>query len=81
MIADLRDQTGRWELAIGDRTGQPAGPARLVEMLALLWEGQSRHAGSPNSRRQNQAEAEAAVHLAATIVQWLTAGVLRRRTP
>jgi hypothetical protein len=81
VIADLRNQTARWELVIGDSTGQPAGPERLVEMLSLLWQGQSRHAGAPNSRRQNQAEAEAAVHLAATVVQWFTAGVLRRRTP
>ncbi|WP_161557854.1 hypothetical protein [Micromonospora sicca] len=48
-------------------------------MLALLWKGQSRHAGSPNSRRQSQAEGEAAVHLAATLVQWLAVGVLRRK--
>jgi hypothetical protein len=44
---------------------QPAGPDRLIEMLKLLWQGQSRRGGSPNSRRQTQAEAEAAVHLAA----------------
>lgn len=78
-IRDLRNQTAQWELAIGDATGQPATVARLVELLALLWEGQSRHAGSPNSRRQTQTEAEAAVHLAVTIVQWITNGVLRRK--
>lgn len=79
VINDLRSQATKWELAIGDSTGQPAGPDRLIEMLALLWQGQSRHAGAPNSRRQNQAEGEAAVHLAATLVQWLTSGVLRRK--
>lgn len=81
VIRDLRNQTTQWELTIGDAMGQPAGPGRLVEMLALLWEGQSRHAGAPNSRQQTQAEAEAAVHLAATLVQWLTTGVLHRRLP
>lgn len=79
VIADLGNQNAQWALTISDATGQPAGPDRLVEMLKLLWQGQSRHAGSPNSRRQTQAEAEAAVHLAATLVQWLTSGVLYRR--
>lgn len=79
VIADLGNQSARWALAIGNSAGQPAAPDRLMEMLKLLWQGQSRHAGSPNSRRQTQAEAEAAVHLAATLVQWLTSGVLKRR--
>ncbi|SCL43831.1 hypothetical protein GA0070606_0022 [Micromonospora citrea] len=79
VIRDLRNQESQWELAIGDSTGAPAGIGRLVDMMALLWEGQSRHAGSPNSRRQSQVEGESAVHLAATIVQWLNSGVLRRK--
>ena len=79
IIGDLRNQAARWELAIGDTTGQPAPPDRLIEMLQLLWQGQSRHAGAPNSRRQDQTEAEAAVHLAATLVQWLNSNVLRRK--
>jgi hypothetical protein len=29
--------------------------------------------------RQNQEDAEAALHLAVLLVQWLTAGVLRRK--
>ncbi|WP_203723754.1 hypothetical protein, partial [Actinoplanes teichomyceticus] len=78
VIRDLRNQSSRWRLTIGDRLGQPAEPGRLIEMLALLWEGQSRHAGSPNSRTQTPAEGEAAVHLAATLVQWLGHGVLYR---
>lgn len=79
VIADLRHQTAKWELAIGDSNGQPAAPDRLIEMLQLLWQGQSRHAGAPNSRHQSQAESEATVHLAATVVQWLSSNVLRRK--
>jgi hypothetical protein len=76
VIADLDNQRAQWGLTVCDSTGQPADPGPLIEMLKLLWQGQSRHAGSPNSRRQTPAEAEAAVHLAATLVQWLTSGVL-----
>lgn len=79
VIADLGNQSAQWALVIGDSTGQHAAPDRLVEMLKLLWQGQSRHAGALNSRRQTQAEAEAAVHLAASVVQWLGSGVLYRR--
>lgn len=79
VIRDLRSQRDRWELAIGDGSGNPAPVDRLVEMLRLLWEGQSRHAGSPNSRRQSPIEGNAAVHLAATVVQWLSSGVLCRK--
>ncbi|MEU6022610.1 hypothetical protein [Micromonospora sp. NPDC047134] len=79
VIADLSNQAAQWAMVISDSSGQPASPDRLIEMLKLLWQGQSRHAGSPNSRRQTQAEAEAAVHLAATLVQWFSSGVLYRR--
>jgi hypothetical protein len=79
VIADLKNQAAKWELVITDREGQPSGSDRLIEMLRLLWEGQSRHAGGPNARRQTQPEAEAVVHLASTIVQWLTSSVLRRK--
>lgn len=78
VIRDLRSQHGQWQLAIGDSAGQPASPTRLTEMLAILWEGQSRHGGSPNSRHQTLSEGRAAVHLAATVVQWLDDGILSR---
>ena len=80
VIGDLKKQSDHWELVLADRSGQPAEISGAIDMLALLWRGQSRHAGSSNSRRQTQAEAEAAVHLAAVLVQWLTSGVLRRKS-
>jgi hypothetical protein len=79
VITDLNSQSGKWELDFGDKDGKPADPAPLIAMLNLLWQGQSRHAGSPNSRSQTKAEGEAAVHLAATAVQWLHNGVLRKK--
>ena len=79
VIRDLGNQKGHWQPALADNIGQPAGPDALIAMLNLLWQSQSRHAGSPNSRRQSQADGEAAVHLAATVVQWLSTGVLSRK--
>jgi hypothetical protein len=79
IIRDLRNQLNKWELVLKDNSGQPASIEALLSMLTLLWQGQSRHAGSPNSRRQTQEEAEAAFHLAATLVQWLSTGVVVRK--
>lgn len=81
VTADLRKQATMWELELGDTTtNAPMIVDRLIPMLELLWHGQSRHAGSANSRRQTQVEGESAVHLAAILVQWLGSGVLRRKS-
>lgn len=80
VIGDLRNQAAQWELSIEDTsTGQPADIGSVIQMLDLLWKGQSRHAGSPNSRQQTQTEAEAAVHMAAALTQWISGGVLHRK--
>jgi hypothetical protein len=80
VIRDLSNQATQWELSIGNTaTGQPAAISALIEILDLLWKGQSRHGGNSNSRQQTQTEAEAAVHMTAALTQWLTAGILRRK--
>lgn len=59
----------------GDGSVEP-----LVAMLDRLWAGQvSRHCGGSRSRDQTLDEARTAVHLAATLVQLLSAGALTRR--
>ena len=82
VIGHLRSPDGgaKWELLLTDAADNPAPVAPLVEMMGLLMRGhRSRHAGGPNTRAQTQAEAEAAVHLAATLVQWFSTGVLRKK--
>lgn len=70
----------KWELLFTDRQDTPAAVGPVVAMMGLLMQGhRSRHSGGPASRRQTQAEAEAAVHLAATLVQWLSSDVLRKK--
>jgi hypothetical protein len=81
VVRDLRSQVARWELSIGNTaTGKPFTVNSFIEILDLLWKGQSRHGGNPNSRQQTQIEAEAAVHMAAALTQWITAGVLCRKS-
>lgn len=69
----------KWAFALVNRDGNDdIGP--VVEMLSRLWWGQvSRHGGGKKSRDQTQGEAEAAVHLAATLMQWLGNDGLTRR--
>ncbi|MFG1849569.1 hypothetical protein [Micromonospora carbonacea] len=75
----LRDAPAKWQLDLPRKDGNAGAVTPVVGMLTALYEGQrSRHAGTASARRQTQAEAEAAVHLAATLVHWLTADVLRR---
>lgn len=79
VIGELKNSGHVWELVLPAKDGTPRTVESLVSMMETLWDAQrSRHGGGPNSRRQTQAEAEAAVHLAVLLVQWLTAGALRR---
>lgn len=81
VIGELRNNSAHlWEFILPTSTGDPQDVKQLVEMLQMLWQGQvSRHGGGANSRKQSQAEAEAAVHLAATLVQWFSSGAIRRK--
>jgi hypothetical protein len=75
----LRDAPDKWQFVLLDKDGD-GSVAPLVAMLDRLWTGQvSRHGGGQNSRDQTLAEAQAAVHLAATLVQFLGGGALARR--
>lgn len=80
VLGELRNAGHRWELVLPGADGQPCDVEPLKTMMETLWQAQrSRHGGGPNSRRQKSEEAEAALHLAVLLVQWLTAGVLRRK--
>jgi hypothetical protein len=80
VIGHIKDASGKWALAIPGGGAAGGGVVPLVGMLELLWTGQvSRHGGAPTSRDQLHIEAEAAVSLAATLVQWFAIGVVRRQ--
>jgi hypothetical protein len=78
VLAHLRDAGHRWELAIEGPNDGSVAP--MVAMIETLWKGHvARHAGGPNFRPQRTDEAQMAVHLAATLVQWMISGAVRRR--
>jgi hypothetical protein len=79
MLGQLRAQPQLYALAIPG----PDGMGRidpLVGMMDLLWSGQtSRHGAQTTTRAETWEEAQMAVHLAVTLVQWFTVGAVRRR--
>lgn len=80
VIGHLREGRHKWGFVLVDKDGANTVEP-LVAMLDRLWTGQvSRHGGGKNSRDQTQCEAEAAVHLAATLVQLLSIKALSRRS-
>ncbi|MFF2956746.1 hypothetical protein ACFVVU_36060 [Kitasatospora sp. NPDC057965] len=79
MIRNLRDAPQNFRVAIDGPSGGEPGP--VLGMLQMLWQGQtSRHGGQTPTRPETQEAAEMAVHLAAALVQWFTAGAVTRRT-
>jgi hypothetical protein len=79
MIATVRDSPReKWMVAL--QSGQTHPTEGLLSMLQLLWHGQhDRHGTADEGVPLTVAprEAEAAVHLAITLVHWFTSGLVR----
>jgi hypothetical protein len=78
VIIDLNDHQQDWRLTIHS-AGTPSEISPLIAMLRLLWQGQTdRHGGSAPTIPVSASAAEAAVHLAVTLVQWFRSGSVHR---
>jgi hypothetical protein len=79
MVADVRNAPQKWESTLVDKNNS-SGVTTVLTMMAQLWDGQtSRHAGTQPTRRETPHEAQAAVQLAVTLVQWATSGAFKVR--
>lgn len=78
MIRDVSTKPEKWEFEIAD--GGVGGVETVYHMMRMLWDGQtSRHGGVQPTRPETIEEARAAVHMAATLVQWGVSGAFRAR--
>lgn len=69
IIRDVENKTSKWVFEIAD--GRAGGVETVLRMMQMLWDGQtSRHGGVAPTRAETPGEAQAAVHLAATLVQF-----------
>lgn len=73
MIRDVAAKPLKWQFVIAD--GSISGVDTVLHMMRVLWEGQtSRHGSASPTRAETVDEARAAVHLAATLVQFGASG-------
>lgn len=78
--ARLDQGRNKFEMVIADRTGAPADIEAAIAMVGLLWHGQrDRHEGGPTTAPVTQEAAEAAVHTAAVLVQWMSKRIIREK--
>ena len=83
VIGELQQHSQRWQLAIlAPEENHQADISTLLAMLRLLWGGQAdRHGNSAPPVPASPPAAEAAVHLALTLVHWFQSGAISRSTP
>jgi hypothetical protein len=74
-IQHLKDTSNQWKTTIQDKAGQGTIDP-VIAMLERLWHGQTDRHGGP---APTQTMAEAAVHLAATLVQWFASKAVTRQ--
>lgn len=80
IIPALRDGAGNFRSVLAPTSGDPI--ATTVAMLELLWKSQLDRHGTPDPKAPlyvSLPEAEAALHLAATLVQWFGSAAITRR--
>lgn len=82
MIRDLQNKPEKWSLALNEG-GKAPGVDLLIRMCQGLWKSQFDRHGSDDESIPldvSPSEAEAAVHLAVTLVHWFRSGVVTRTT-
>ncbi|MFZ7087239.1 hypothetical protein [Curtobacterium sp. RRHDQ10] len=75
VITVLEASNPRWRLVLRDNDKAPSAKS-LATMMRVLWRGHASRHGRPDYTDASLEEARAAVILAATLVQWLTSGVV-----
>lgn len=74
LIGQVNANPATYKFVIGDGTNSD-GVGTALGLMRLLWEGQtSRHGGVNPTRHETTEEAQAAVHIAATLVQYGVSG-------
>jgi hypothetical protein len=78
MIADLKNAPAKWTVALKPKAGDPV--VMIRETMELLWTAElDRHGTADQSAplHVSAEEAEAAVHLAVTLVHWFHSGAIK----
>jgi hypothetical protein len=79
-IRDIEQDKAAWTVVLNPSRGDAMD--QVLAMLRLLWHSQQDRHGTPDRNvplKVSSAEAEAAIHLAATLVHWFSTGVVTHR--
>lgn len=79
ILGAMRTSPGKWTVQVPATSAAMPGEQLIVAMMDALWTGQAGRHGTPvpsTPASQTLIEAEAAVHLAATLVHWFSTGVI-----
>jgi hypothetical protein len=75
IVGEMKKAPGLWTLAIANASVEVA-----IQMMESLWTGQTdRHGGVSQTVPVTPSAAEAALHLAATLVHWFTVGAVAKK--
>jgi hypothetical protein len=80
MIADMRNAPTKWTVVLSPKAGDPV--AMIREAMELVWTAElDRHGTADESvpLHASSEEAEAALHLAVTLVHWFQSGAIKAR--
>ena len=77
MIKDVESKPEKWVFSVPD--GRVSGVNFVLSTMKVLWDGQtSRHGSASKTEAETDDQARAAVHLAATLVQFAVGGAFAR---
>lgn len=77
VLGEMKAQPSRRTFALESSSTTTDGVGTLEAMLRLIWPNPDRHGGGTGvSRQPSLEEAEAVVHLAVLVVQWVRSGVV-----
>jgi hypothetical protein len=80
MIADMKNAPAKWTVALKPKAGDPV--LMIRETMELLWTAELDRHGTADAKvplHVSSQEAEAALHLAVTLVHWFHSGAIRSK--
>jgi hypothetical protein len=79
-LPEMLQKPDKWQLSLTGRGNEQDGIEVVIDMMKLLWTSHRDRHGTPNEVSEvTREEAEAAVHLALTLVHWFETGLVARR--
>lgn len=80
VAGELKATSSKWKLPLATNSSDLDDGRTLEALLRLIWPNPDRHGGATSRRAPTQVEAEAALHVAITVVELCRSGRLQRHS-